>query len=340
MLTLRTVTDPNHSTKGSELSWQEMDQNLINLYNLLGNVLETGFVIDYAGGSAPSGWLLSDGSTIGSGSSGADYANSDAEALFKLIWDNTSNSNYQLLDSGGSNVSRGASAQDDWDNDRRIPLPDNRGRVSVGSGQGSGLTQRNHLVSFGSESDNLSHSHTNTFSIASAGSETITSSTNGAHTHTGSVQVDSAGAHTHNINVTSTVNGDHTHTGNTDYNIADFGQIDDHGTTEITQGTESAVTVVQNPTHSITTNNNGGHLHSFTTASAGEHTHDIQNKLTDSAGSHSHSTSNFTVNSNGDHTHDITTSDHTHTLNGSIDNALSNVDRSQPSIAFNKIIKL
>jgi microcystin-dependent protein len=92
-----------------------------------------GFVQDYAGASAPSGWLLCDG---------ASYNRADYPDLFSVITDN-----FGAVDGSSFNV------------------PDLRGRVSVGAGQGTGLTNRVLSDQGGEESHVLStaelpsHSH-------------------------------------------------------------------------------------------------------------------------------------------------------------------------------------
>jgi len=74
--------------------------------------------------TAPTGWVRANGRTIGSASSGAtERANSDTEALFLLLWADTS------LSVGGG---RGGTAAGDWAANKAIALPDFRGRVPVG----------------------------------------------------------------------------------------------------------------------------------------------------------------------------------------------------------------
>jgi len=86
----------------------------------------TGFVQLYWGSSAPTGWLLCNGRTLGSAASGAAYANANAEALFLHLWPSTT-----LTVSGG----RGTSAAVDWAANKTITTPDCRGRVLAGLDQ-------------------------------------------------------------------------------------------------------------------------------------------------------------------------------------------------------------
>ena len=109
--------------------------------------LPTGAVLDFAGASAPTGFLLCDGSPV----SRTTYS-----ALYGVI---------------GTTYGIG-------DGSTTFNLPDARGRAIVGVGQGSGLTNRPLAASGGEESHVLSvaelaaHNHTNS-----------ASSTQGNHTH-------------------------------------------------------------------------------------------------------------------------------------------------------------
>lgn len=87
----------------------------------------TGVVMDYVGTTAPSGWLLLFGDTIGNAASGGTArANADTEALFTLLWNSMANTEAAV--SGG----RGASAAADYAANKTIALPDARGRVIAG----------------------------------------------------------------------------------------------------------------------------------------------------------------------------------------------------------------
>lgn len=86
-----------------------------------------GMMMDYAGATAPTGWLFANGMTIGSASSGANgRQNADCQYLFIQLWNAFPND--ILAVSGG----RGASAAADWAANKTIQLPDARGRVVVG----------------------------------------------------------------------------------------------------------------------------------------------------------------------------------------------------------------
>lgn len=95
----------------------------------------TGAVFDYIGGTAPTGYVLLSGRTIGDGSSGAtERANADTATLYALIWDNMTNTEAPV--SSG----RGASAAADFAAHKTITLPDARGRVIAGKDNMGGTT--------------------------------------------------------------------------------------------------------------------------------------------------------------------------------------------------------
>jgi microcystin-dependent protein len=78
------------------------------------------------------GWVWADGSTIGNPDSGADWAGNNAKRLFIHLWNEADNAVLPILDGGGSASTRGASALADWRADKRLPLPDLRGRFPLG----------------------------------------------------------------------------------------------------------------------------------------------------------------------------------------------------------------
>lgn len=156
------------------------------------------------------GWLPMNGLTMGSAISGSNYADDNYEALFTYLW----TTDTTLVVVGG----RGANAAADWAANKRLTLPDFRGRGMFGlddmgnsaAGVISGLTTLGEVMS-------------NTgFTLAAANIPQLTTSSNGDHTHTeerpnltnsfdngsGSetgasskttVNTSSAGAHTHTV---------------------------------------------------------------------------------------------------------------------------------------------
>lgn len=85
---------------------------------------------------ADPGWIMVNDGTIGSGASGATYANANAQALFLLLWGNVSDAFAPVV--GG----RGGSAAADWAANKKITLTKMLGRALAISGAGAGLTAR------------------------------------------------------------------------------------------------------------------------------------------------------------------------------------------------------
>lgn len=80
-----------------------------------------------------SGWVKLNGLTIGNAASNATLrANADAQALFVLLWGQMNNTILPIQDSSGVASTRGATALDDFNANKRLPVPDMRGRVFAG----------------------------------------------------------------------------------------------------------------------------------------------------------------------------------------------------------------
>lgn len=75
------------------------------------------------------GWAYADGTTIGNSSSGADFADDRALSLFYELWMDYLDAELPILTSAGGASTRGASATVDWAANKRMTLPDMRGRV-------------------------------------------------------------------------------------------------------------------------------------------------------------------------------------------------------------------
>lgn len=97
-------------------------------------IMPAGFVGHHFGSTAPEGYVRRNGLTIGNTGSGAtERANADAELLFTEIWNNTSNvAPFIIQDSGGGATPRGVSAAADFAAGKRMPLPNDLGRVDRG----------------------------------------------------------------------------------------------------------------------------------------------------------------------------------------------------------------
>lgn len=90
--------------------------------------------------TAPTGWIIGNGGTIGNASSGASTrANADTENLFTLFWNSFTNSTLPIFNSDGSVSSRGASAAVDYAANKRLRIFDLRTRYDRGADEGLGF---------------------------------------------------------------------------------------------------------------------------------------------------------------------------------------------------------
>lgn len=151
-----------------------------------------GTVVAFAGTSAPAGWALCNGQTL-------DASLPENSALFSVIG--------QTYGGTGNN----------------FLLPDLRGRVAMGAGQGSGLTNRLVAQTLGAET------------------HTLTTGQMPAHSHAGTT--DPAGAHNHSFPMLQ------------DGNDGDWGGPENGTGTTLRSGFTSTT---PNHSHSFTTNSSGG----------------------------------------------------------------------------------
>lgn len=188
--------------------------------------IPTGAMMMYGATSAPSGWLRCNGRTIGNASSsGTERANADTESLFTFLWTNYSDSVCAV--SGG----RGASAAADYAANKRIALPDLRGRAFFGLDDMGGAAASRLGSVISNQTTNGSSGGAETVTLAEANlpahthsAGTLATASDGAHTHTftyntsliaannvtspvSDIQTNGGGT-----TVTTTSNGAHTHT--------------------------------------------------------------------------------------------------------------------------------
>lgn len=164
--------------------------DVVNFAKFINRSFFAGMIQDFFGleASVPTGWLLCDGGTIGNASSGASSrANADMETLFAILW--AIGNNYGTLSiytSAGAGSTYGADAATDWAANKRIALPDLRGRTLAGrdnmGGSDKGLIVTNNINGnkvggeAGAELHTMttdempSHSHSATRGVASANS--------------------------------------------------------------------------------------------------------------------------------------------------------------------------
>ena len=175
---------------------QNGDQNTVpsgsvDLTKIAGDVLAllipTGSRIGYVGTTAPTGWVLASGRTVGNAASGAtERAAEDTRILYRLLWNSYNDT--QLPVSGG----RGASADLDFDANKTITLPDYRGRVGVGKDDMGG-TLANRITAAGAGINGATQG-------ASGGTQTHTLTTAEMPAHSHGV---SDPGHSHTVGTTS-----------------------------------------------------------------------------------------------------------------------------------------
>jgi microcystin-dependent protein len=169
----------------------------------------------YLGTTAPSGWVRANARTIGNAASGGtERANADTEDLYIHLWDTFSNTLLAIQDSAGVATTRGASGAADFAANKRLPLPDLRGRTFAG------------LDTMGNSAAGVIGTiiTADTTVGATGGTETHTLVTGEmpAHTHTGPSHTHSVSAsgttgtesvtHTHSFSATTSSSGSHSHT--------------------------------------------------------------------------------------------------------------------------------
>lgn len=123
--------------------------------------------IDYNSEFPADQWVMARDKTIGNSSSNAtERANNDTQALFVYLWEQSQNHiSFQLYDSGGTPVARGASAINDWNANRQLKVGTISQRSIAIAGNVGGLTPRQTGDIHGDETVGL------------------TASNNGPHTH-------------------------------------------------------------------------------------------------------------------------------------------------------------
>jgi microcystin-dependent protein len=161
---------------------------------IVNTIVPTGIIVPWLSSAAPSGWIMASGRTIGSATSGAtERANADTANLYALLWASFSNTELPIQDSSGAPSVRGSSAANDYAANKRLPLPDARGRSVFGldNVSNSGVIGRITTAGSGINGETIG---------ATGGAQTITliSDNLPSHTHTVTVaypaQIDPAEA--------------------------------------------------------------------------------------------------------------------------------------------------
>jgi microcystin-dependent protein len=180
----------------------------LTLAQVLSLLLPSGSVAEYPFSTAPSGWVLENGQTIGDAVSGAtSRANADTSALFTLLWGQYSNTTLPIQDSTGAASTRGASAANDFSAHKRLPLRNRCGKMGIGAGQGNtaeggGLGTNRVLGAIGGAETHTQtsgelalHTHTTNTTGGLGGATSVVASAN-TETPAGAVATNSTGSST------------------------------------------------------------------------------------------------------------------------------------------------
>ncbi|WP_299393305.1 hypothetical protein [Pelagibius sp.] len=100
------------------------------------------------------GWLLADGRTIGSPTSGANLTGDQYRALFTCLWNDWSETTAPVTPGG-----RGVSADQDWADNKAIRIPNRRGYAEVGADASPPLTARAVGAIWGEEEVTIERTH-------------------------------------------------------------------------------------------------------------------------------------------------------------------------------------
>lgn len=114
----------------------------------------------------PLGYIACNDQTIGNFNSGADYPYQTSINLYILIWNLIDEQYAPLFESNGDPATKGSSAIEDWDANKRLKIIRTLGRVIGNIGQGEGLSDRQPGEFVGEETHRLTinemprHNHT------------------------------------------------------------------------------------------------------------------------------------------------------------------------------------
>lgn len=214
---------------------------------VMNKLVPTGTITAYGGASAPTGWLLCDGSAI----------NGAYTALIALVGANTPDL-------------RGRFPMGKTASGTGSTLLGTGGSTTIAEGN---LPSHSHGVGTLATNSTGSHSHSGTVDSAGGHSHTAASNDTGSHSHGAGTFVAS---HLHTISGKNTSSTSHTHTGT---NTLAAGIS---GGTDISLNTAAETAAVTGTSgsagshsHSITVDSVGGHQHTFGTSTEGSHSHTI-----------------------------------------------------------------
>ena len=269
------------------------------------NAIPAGSVTAFAGSSAPSGYLVCDGSAVNRSTYpdlfsaiGTMYGAGDGSTTFNLP-----NYSGQFL----RGVDNGAGI--DPDAATRTDRGDGTTGDAVGTIQSNEILAHSHTVNPPSTNTSTDGAHTHTVDPP-----VTNTSTDGAHFHTvnpPATNTNSTGAHTHSIDppaTTTSTNGNHSHSTVTQLGNNTNGGPDNWGVQHSDPGGGNW------GTYTGSTSAAGNHAHTvnipvFNSAASGNHSHsvDISQFNSGNSGNHSHTVNiaQFNSGNNGNHTHSV-----------------------------------
>ena len=274
--------------EGATLTDAQVDTNWIGLLQRTYDVIPVGAIIPYYSTSSPSGWLLTDGSTIGNTGSAANSANALYVRLFTLLWNECVAYPATALvahDASSNPInfsSSPVSAATAWAGLYIIALPNLHNAFPIGLSSAGIATTLNQTG--GSATVDSSHMHSNTLSLSTVanhnhGAVSGTTSAAGGFTPSGSIAMDAVADHTH-----IATSPPHLHI------ATDVAQ----GATDGADNTfaQHGSILIQTTTVTVTNANAGGHTPTgtFTGNAQASHTHTFSGTMAD-AGSHTHTIS-------------------------------------------------
>lgn len=181
-------------------------------------LVPTGAKLDGFWTVAPTGYVLANGGTIGSATSGATTrANADTLALYTLFWTSFSNTVLPIQNSSGVATTRGATAADDFAANKRLPVFDTRSRFARTADGGLGFDTG--LTVGATQADIIkNHTHTGTTNTAGnhnhgidtdndVGGGTVRVGRVDAEGSTTLIDTRDAGSHSHTVTTNVTVDG-------------------------------------------------------------------------------------------------------------------------------------
>lgn len=215
----------------------------------MNSAIPAGAVQAFARKTAPTGWLVADGTVVA-----VDSYPDLVAAIYCGDTDNpTAAFGYRCTNPASPGGTRSISGP-------YIMLPDLRGEFVRGVDNGRGK-DAGRVFGSAQADDIRSHAHTGSTATAGSHSHSGSTTTNGSHNHTASTGT--AGAHTH----TSTVAG-----GPTASNTATGGSAD--RVTNV-NNTASSTGSAGDHSHSVTVNYGGDHTHTLSINAGGDHSHTL-----------------------------------------------------------------